>query len=76
MGRLTDKVAIVTGGAQGQGAAIVRAFVAEGAHVVIADVAEEPGKPAAGRRARRSAAYFRHHDVTDEASWTALVEET
>ena len=44
MGRLTDKVAIVTGGAQGQGAAIVRAFVAEGAQVVIADIAEEPGK--------------------------------
>ena len=31
MSRLTGKVAIVTGGAQGQGAAIVRAFVAEGA---------------------------------------------
>ena len=37
MGRLENKVAIVTGGAQGQGAGIVRAFVAEGAKVVIAD---------------------------------------
>ena len=44
MGRLTDKVAIVTGGAQGQGAAIARAFVAEGARVVIADIAEEAGE--------------------------------
>ena len=44
MGRLTGKVAIVTGGAQGQGAAISRAFVAEGAKVAIADVADEPGK--------------------------------
>ena len=74
MGRLTDKVAIVTGGAQGQGEAIVRAFVAEGARVVIADVAKEPGAALADDLG--DAAVFRHHDVTDEASWTTLVEET
>ena len=78
MGRLTGKVAIVTGGAQGQGAAIVRAFVAEGAKVVIADVAEEPGQALAADLAQEhgdGAAYFRRHDVSDEAAWTALVEE-
>ena len=74
MGRLTDKVAIVTGGAQGQGEAIVRAFVAEGARVVIADVAKEPGAALADELGEN--AVFRHHDVTDEASWTTLVEET
>jgi len=74
MGRLTDKVAIVTGGAQGQGEAIVRAFVAEGARVVIADVAKEPGAALADELGDN--AVFRHHDVTDEASWTTLVEET
>ncbi|HET7194948.1 MAG TPA: glucose 1-dehydrogenase [Nocardioides sp.] len=74
MGRLTDKVAIVTGGAQGQGEAIVRAFVAEGARVVIADVAKEPGAALADELG--DAAIFRHHDVTDEASWTTLVGET
>jgi 3alpha(or 20beta)-hydroxysteroid dehydrogenase len=74
MGRLTDKIAIVTGGAQGQGEAIVRAFVAEGARVVIADVAKEPGAALADELGE--AAVFRHHDVTDESSWTALVEET
>ena len=36
--RLKDKVAIVTGGARGIGEAIVRAYIAEGAMVVIADV--------------------------------------
>ena len=78
MNRLTDKVAIVTGGAQGQGAGIVRAFVAEGARVVIADVAVEPGEALAAEVAAEhgdDAAYFRRHDVSDEASWIALVEE-
>jgi 3alpha(or 20beta)-hydroxysteroid dehydrogenase len=74
MGRLEHKVAIVTGGAQGQGAAIARAFVAEGAQVVVADVADEPGEALAADLG--DAAWFRHHDVSDEASWTALVAET
>jgi 3alpha(or 20beta)-hydroxysteroid dehydrogenase len=79
MARLNGKVAIVTGGAQGQGAAIARAFVGEGAKVVIADVADEPGELLAKELCRTSgseAAWFRHHDVSDEASWTSLVEET
>ena len=74
MGRMTDKVAIVTGGAQGQGEAIVRAFVAEGARVVIADVAKEPGVALADELGE--SAVFRHHDVSDESSWTGLVQET
>jgi 3alpha(or 20beta)-hydroxysteroid dehydrogenase len=74
MGRLDNKVAIVTGGAQGQGAGIARAFVAEGAKVVIADVADEPGEALAAELG--DAAWFRHHDVSDEASWMALVAET
>jgi len=74
MSRLTGKVAIVTGGAQGQGAEIARAFVAEGARVVIADVADEPGRALATELG--DAAHFAHHDVSDEASWTALVEDT
>ena len=73
MGRLTDKVAIVTGGSQGQGAAICRAFVDEGAKVVIADIAEEAGEKLAVDLG--DTAYFRRHDVSEEASWTALVEE-
>jgi 3alpha(or 20beta)-hydroxysteroid dehydrogenase len=73
MNRLSGKVAVVTGGAQGQGSAIARAFVAEGARVFIADVADDLGKALAdelGDNAR-----FRHHDVSDEQSWTDLVEE-
>lgn len=74
MARLEGKIAIVTGGAQGQGAAIARAFVSEGAKVVIADVADEPGKLIADELG--DAALFVHHDVSSEESWTALVAQT
>lgn len=74
MGRLDNKVAIVTGGAMGQGAAIARAYVAEGAKVVIADVAKEAGQALADELG--DAAHFAHHDVSDPASWATLVEDT
>ena len=71
--RLAGKIAIVTGGARGQGAAIVRAFVAEGAKVAIADVAEADGQALAAELGE--AARFVRHDVSDPGSWTRLVEE-
>ncbi len=74
MGRLDRKTAIVTGGAQGQGAAIARAFVAEGARTVVADIAKDEGQALADELGE--AAHFVHHDVSDPASWTALVEDT
>jgi NAD(P)-dependent dehydrogenase (short-subunit alcohol dehydrogenase family) len=53
MQRLAGSVAIVTGGASGLGEATVRLFHAEGARVVIADVAEELGRALAlGSRGR------------------------
>jgi len=69
MSRLKDKHAIITGAAQGQGAAIARAFVGEGARVVIADVAD--GSALADELG--DAATFTHHDVSDPASWDRLV---
>ena len=43
-GRLTGKIALISGGARGQGAAEARAFVAEGARIVIGDVLDEEGQ--------------------------------
>ncbi|MBS4754322.1 glucose 1-dehydrogenase [Nocardioides sp. zg-ZUI104] len=74
MGRLDSKIAIVTGGAQGQGAAISRAYAAEGARVVIADVAEQEGRAVAAEIG--DAAHFVSHDVSDAASWQRVMEET
>lgn len=73
MSRLKDKHAIITGASQGQGAAIARAFVGEGARVVIADLADEAG--AALAEELGDVAHFCHHDVSDPASWDRLVAE-
>ena len=74
MGRLDGKVAIVTGGASGIGAAVVRRFVAEGAAVVSADIADQPGEAlAAELRARGGRVAFKHTDVGELAHLEAAV---
>jgi acetoin reductase-like protein len=69
--RLKDKVAVVTGGAQGIGEAIVRAYAAEGAHVVVADVATNKAEALAASLGGKA---FAHPlDVRDRASIDAAV---
>jgi len=72
MGRVGDKVAIITGGAQGMGAADARMLVAEGAKVVIADILDEPGQALADELG--DAARYVHLDVSDEEQWQAAVD--
>lgn len=71
MERLAGKVAIVTGAAQGTGAAIARLFVEEGARVVVADVKEENGREVA--RGLGTAAHFVRLDVRQPEDWQAGV---
>jgi NAD(P)-dependent dehydrogenase (short-subunit alcohol dehydrogenase family) len=64
--RLQNKVALITGGAQGLGAEIARRFHAEGALVFIGDINEEEGKRTA---LELDGAVFLKLDVTSEESW-------
>jgi 3(or 17)beta-hydroxysteroid dehydrogenase len=73
-GRVSDKVAIVTGGASGIGAATVRLLAAEGAAVVAADVNRELGEELVKELGGRTS--FARHDVADEASWVRLIADT
>ena len=73
-GRLDGKVALVTGGARGQGAAEARRFVAEGARVVISDVRDDEG--AALARQLGPSASYEPLDVTDETQWSRVVSAT
>jgi 3alpha(or 20beta)-hydroxysteroid dehydrogenase len=73
MGRLNGKVALVTGSARGQGEAIARRFVEEGARVVVADVLDDLGKRTASQLG--DSAYFRHLDVSVEGEWDSAVTE-
>ena len=65
MGKLDGKVAVITGGASGIGAAAVRLFVEEGCHVVIADVQDDKGARLADELGK-SCAYL-HADVSRES---------
>jgi NAD(P)-dependent dehydrogenase (short-subunit alcohol dehydrogenase family) len=71
VGRLDGKVAVVTGGASGIGAATCRRFVAEGARVVVADVNDDAGTALATELG--AAAAFRHTDVASFADLEAVV---
>lgn len=72
MGRLDDKVALITGGARGMGASHVRRFVAEGAKVVCTDILEDEGAALAAELG--DAVRFLRHDVTSEQDWQRVVE--
>ncbi len=75
MGKLDGKVALISGGARGQGAAEAELFTREGAKVVFGDILDADGKrvEAAIRTAGGEASYVRL-DVTSETDWQNAVK--
>ena len=71
MGRLSGKVALITGGARGLGEAIVRSFVNEDAQVVFGDILEDEGNALADELG--DAARFVRMDVGEQADWNEAI---
>lgn len=69
-GRLDGRIAVITGGARGQGEATARIFAAEGARIVVADMLESEGQAVAASIGEN--ALFVKLDVSDEQQWLAL----
>lgn len=72
MNRLDNKIALITGGAGGQGAAEAELFIAAGAQVVITDMDAMAGAATADKLG--DACTFIEHDVTSEQAWTTVVD--
>ena len=74
MGRLDDKVALISGGARGMGAVEAKLFAGEGARVVIGDLLDDEGrKTEAEINEIGGECLFVHLDVTSESSWQDAV---
>lgn len=71
--QLRDKVALITGGGRGIGEAIARAFVVEGAFVVVTDIDTEAGERVA--RSLSDRASFLPLDVREERQWQQVMAE-
>jgi len=72
MTRLEGRIAIVTGAARGLGESIARAFVREGARVLITDLRDEQGEALASSLGPNAA--FRHLDVAIKQEWEQAIE--
>jgi cyclopentanol dehydrogenase len=74
MGRLENKVALISGGSRGMGAAEAQMFAAEGAHVVIADILEDEGRKTASKIAETGArCLFTNLDVLKASDWESAI---
>ena len=77
MGKLDGQVALISGAARGQGEAQARLFAHEGAAVVLGDVLEAEGRQVAESiNDTGGQAMFRKLDVTDQANWAEIVDQT
>lgn len=73
MGRLNEKVAIITGGVSGIGLDTAKRFIQEGAQVVVTDINEEKGQEVA-KEYPDDQLIFVKHDVAKEEDWIHVVK--
>ena len=72
--RLEGKVALISGGARGQGAVEARMFAREGAKVVFGDLLDDQGRMVEAEILEMGGeATYVHLDVTSESDWAAAV---
>lgn len=69
--RLVDRVALITGGAQGIGKGIAQVFAREGAHVIITDVQDDAGE----KVAQELGATYLHLNVASETDWEMAMQQ-
>ncbi|MCJ0911726.1 glucose 1-dehydrogenase [Mammaliicoccus sciuri] len=73
MGKLQDKVVVITGGAQGMGELHAKKAIAEGAKIVITDINDELGQKTAN--CLGDDVLFIKHDVSKETDWNHVIQE-
>ena len=73
MNRLQNKVALITGAAQGIGLGIAQAFINEGAKVILTDINDDAGAKQAS--ALGAQASYIHLDVSDEHKWESVMSQ-
>jgi 3alpha(or 20beta)-hydroxysteroid dehydrogenase len=71
MGRLDEKIILITGAARGQGATEARQAAEHGAHVIVTDVLDDLGAEVAGE----IGGTYHHLDVTSSGEWQAVVKQ-
>ncbi|PKB61593.1 MAG: cyclopentanol dehydrogenase, partial [SAR202 cluster bacterium Casp-Chloro-G4] len=77
MGKLDGRVAIISGGARGQGAEEAKLFAREGAKVVFGDIRDDEGRQVEAEiQELGGEAVYVHLDVTSETEWQKVVQDT